>query len=557
MINDERKTVFYPFCRSSFIIHHSSFIFQEFPMPSTAASRPVVIIVRDGWGKNPFPQWNNANAVYLAKHPVADRLMAEYPSTLIHTSGLEVGLPDGTMGNSEVGHQNIGAGRIVDQDSARITKEIRGGEFFSNPVLNAAIDNVVKKNSALHLFGIVSNGGVHGLLEHLFGVLDLAKRRGLTRVFLHGFTDGRDTPPNAGLAYVRQIEAKMNDLGVGQVASITGRYYAMDRDNRWARVVKAYNAIAKGEGAFFPSASAAIEHYYKNPTEPNMSGDEFVSPSVICDKQGKPLATVKNGDSVIFYNYRGDRPKELTKAFVVDGFDGFERGPKLDLFFVTMTAYEQGLPVHVAYIKPPKKVNILGEYISNLGLKQFRCAETEKYPHVTFFFNDYRDAPFPGEDREIIPSPKDVSTYDQKPEMSAQGVADEVVRRIDTGMYDLVVVNFANTDMVGHTGVLGAAVQAVEFVDARVGQVLDAVKRQNGAAVVLADHGNCEQMIDPETGTPHTSHTTYDVELIVVDDRFKNHALRQGGRLADVAPTVLHMMGLAKPVEMTGESLII
>jgi 2,3-bisphosphoglycerate-independent phosphoglycerate mutase len=523
----------------------------------TVAKRPIVIIVRDGWGKNPYPQWNNANAVYLAKHPVADHLMATYPNTLIHTSGFDVGLPEGTMGNSEVGHQNIGAGRIVDQESVKITKEIRSGQFFQNEQMNAAIDNVLKKNSTLHLFGIVSDAGVHGLLEHLFAVLELAQRRGVNKVFLHAFTDGRDTPPSSGLSYVKQILAKMKEIGVGRIATISGRYYAMDRDNRWPRVEKAYRAIAFGEGEEFPSAEAAVQHYYDHPTEPNMTGDEFVTPSVICNPDGTPLATVKDGDSVIFYNYRGDRPRELTKAFTLDQFDGFDRGPKLNLYFVTMTAYEVGLPVHVAYPKPPKMTSILADYISSLGLKQFRCAETEKFPHVTFFFNDYREAPFPGEDRQIIPSPKDVATYDQKPEMSAQGVADEVVRRIDSGQYDLVVVNFANPDMVGHTGVLAAAIKAVEFVDARVGQVLEAVKRQNGAAIVLADHGNCEQMIDPETGAPHTAHTTYDVELIVVDDRFKGRSLRPDGRLADVAPTALAMMGLPKPPEMTGESLVV
>ncbi len=515
-----------------------------------------MIIVRDGWGKNPYPQWNNANAVYLAKHPVADRLMAEYPNTLIHTSGFDVGLPEGTMGNSEVGHQNIGAGRVVDQESVKITKEIRNGDFFHNAEMNAAFDNAGKKNSTVHIFGIASDAGVHGRLEHLYGVLELAKRRGASKVFVHAFTDGRDTPPSAGLGFVRQIEAKMKEIGVGRIASVSGRFYAMDRDNRWPRVEKAYRAISGGEGAKFPSAEAAIQYYYDHPTEPNMTGDEFVTPSVICNPDGSPLATVKDGDSVIFYNYRGDRPREITRAFVLDHFDGFDRGPKLNLYFVTMTAYEVGLPVHVAYPKPPKMVNILAEYISNLGLKQFRCAETEKFPHVTFFFNDYREPPFPGEDRQIIPSPKDVATYDQKPEMSARGVCDEVVKRVDSGMYDLVVVNFANPDMVGHTGVLAAAVKAVEFVDARVGEVLEAVRRQNGAAIVLADHGNCEQMIDPATGAPHTSHTTYDVELIVVDDRFKGHAMRQGGRLADVAPTALQLMGLAKPAEMTGESLL-
>jgi 2,3-bisphosphoglycerate-independent phosphoglycerate mutase len=543
-------------CRSSFIVPRSSFI-QEFPVPTTVAKRPVVIIVRDGWGKNPYPQWNHANAVYLAKHPVADRLMAEYPSTLIHTSGFDVGLPEGTMGNSEVGHQNIGAGRIVDQESVKITKDVRSGAFSQNHEMVAAVDNVLRTGGNLHLFGIVSDAGVHGQLEHLYGCLTLAKTRGLDRVFLHAFTDGRDTPPHSGINYVKQVEAKMAEIGVGKVATVSGRYFAMDRDNRWARVEKAYRAIAFGEGAKFPSAIQAIQHYYDHPTESNMTGDEFVTPSVITTKDGNPLTTVKSGDSVIFYNYRGDRPREITKAFVADPFDGFDRGPKLDLYFVTMTAYEVGLPVHVAYPKPPKMTAILGDYISGLGLKQFRCAETEKFPHVTFFFNDYREQPFPGEDRQLVPSNKEVSTYDQKPEMSAQGIADEVVNRIDSGIYDLIVVNFANPDMVGHTGNLPAAIKAVEFVDARVGQVLEAVNRQNGAAIVLADHGNCEQMIDPATGAPHTSHTIYDVELIVVDDRFKGHQLRQGGRLADVAPTALQLFGLPKPPEMTGESLII
>jgi 2,3-bisphosphoglycerate-independent phosphoglycerate mutase len=514
--------------------------------------KPLVIIVRDGWGKNPFPQWNVANAVFLAKHPVADRLLAEYPSTLIHTSGFDVGLPEGTMGNSEVGHQNIGAGRIVDQESVAITKQIRNGEFFANPVMNAAVDRAIASGGKLHLFGIVSDAGVHGLLEHLYGCLQLCKRKGLSRVFLHAFTDGRDTPPNSGIEYVRQIEAKMAEIGVGKVATVSGRYWAMDRDNRWTRVEKAYRAIAYGEGPNFASATEAIQHYYDHPTEANMSGDEFITPCTIGEG-----AKVTDGDSVIFYNYRGDRPREITKAFTLSDFTGFDRGKKLDLYFATMTAYEQNLPVQVAYPKPPKMKNILGEYLSAKGLKQFRCAETEKYPHVTFFFNDYRDEPFPGEDRQIVPSDKTVSTYDQKPEMSAMGVCDETVRRIDSGQYDLLVVNFANADMVGHTGVLPAAIKAVETVDGCVGRILEAIKRQNGVALVLADHGNAEQMIDPSTGGPHTAHTTYHVEIIVVDDRFKGRKLRTGGRLADVAPTALAMMGLEKPEEMTGVSLIV
>jgi 2,3-bisphosphoglycerate-independent phosphoglycerate mutase len=518
--------------------------------------RPCVIIVRDGWGKNPYPKWNNANAVYLAKHPVADRIMAEYPTTLIHTSGFDVGLPEGTMGNSEVGHQNIGAGRIVDQESVAITKQIRTGEFYQNAMLNQAVGRAMETKGTLHLFGLVSDAGVHALLEHLYGCLELCRRRGLGRVFLHAFTDGRDTPPNSGIGFIRQIEAKMRELGVGKIATVSGRYWAMDRDNRWPRVEKAYRAIVFGAGPKFTSAEQAVQNYYDHPTEGHMSGDEFVTPSVICDDGKTPRAVVKSGDSIIFYNYRGDRPREITKAFVLPDFNGFDRGPKLDLFYCTMTAYEQGLPVHVAYPKPPKMVNILGQYVSSLGLKQFRCAETEKFPHVTFFFNDYREEPFGGEDRQIIPSPKDVATYDQKPQMSAYGVCDEVVRRIDGGAYDLIVVNFANGDMVGHTGVLAAAIKAVEVVDECVGKILDAVKKRGGTAIVLADHGNCEQMIDAATGGPHTAHTTYDVELIVVDDEFKGRKLLSGGRLADVAPTALQMMGLPQPKEMTGKSLI-
>jgi 2,3-bisphosphoglycerate-independent phosphoglycerate mutase len=516
----------------------------------------MVIVIRDGWGKNPFPKWNEANAIYLARHPVADRLMAEYPSTLIHTSGFDVGLPEGTMGNSEVGHQNIGAGRIVDQESVRITKQIRNGEFYANAALNRAVDAAMARQGAVHLFGIVSDAGVHGLLEHLYGCLELCRRKGAQKVFLHAFTDGRDTSPNSGLGYMRKIEGKMGEIGVGQVASVSGRYWAMDRDNRWDRVEKAYRAIVSGEGAKHRSAAEAIQAYYDHPTEKNMSGDEFVTPSVICDDGKTPRGVVRDGDSIIFYNYRGDRPRELVKAFITADFKGFARAHRPEVHFCTMTAYEASLAVHVAYPKPPKMAHILGEYVSQLGMKQFRCAETEKFPHVTFFFNDYRDEPFAGEDRQIIPSPKDVSTYDQKPEMSAAGVRDETVRRIKSGAYGLVVVNFANCDMVGHTGVLAAAIKAVEFTDECVGQVVGAIQEIGGSALVLADHGNCEQMIDPATGGPHTSHTTYDVEIIAVDERVKGKTLRSGGRLADVAPTALKLMGLQQPKEMTGQSLV-
>ncbi|MBV8781420.1 MAG: 2,3-bisphosphoglycerate-independent phosphoglycerate mutase [Phycisphaerae bacterium] len=511
---------------------------------------PLLLIVRDGWGKNPDPKMNPSNAVVLARHPVADRLLSEFPSTLIHTSGFDVGLPEGTMGNSEVGHQNIGAGRIVDQESVAITKQIRNGVFLSNATLNAAVDRASSNGKNLHLFGIASDAGVHGLLEHLYGCLELCKHKAMNRVFLHAFTDGRDTPPNSGLGFIRQIDAKMRQIGVGAFATVSGRYWAMDRDNRWPRVEKAYRAIAFGDGPQFHSAEQAVQFYYDNPTAPNLSGDEFVTPSIIQGGQ-----SVADGDSVIFYNYRGDRPRELTKAFVLPHFDGFDRGKLLDLYFATMTAYEQDLPVHVAYPKPPKMKNILGQYIADLGLKQFRCAETEKYPHVTFFFNDYRDEPFAGEDRMIVPSDKTVSTYDQKPEMSAYGVRDETLRRINSAQYALLVVNFANADMVGHTGVLEAAVKAVEVVDECVGTLIEAIRKQHGVALVLADHGNAEQMIDPATGSPHTAHTTFDVEIIAVDERLKGKSLRPGGRLADVAPTALAMMGYPKPEEMSGESL--
>ena len=525
------------------------------PQPPKLEKRPVVIIVRDGWGQNPSHEWDRANAVFLAKHPVDDALRASYPYTLIHTSGFDVGLPEGTMGNSEVGHQNIGAGRVVDQESVKITKEIRQGEFFNNNEMLAACDFASKNDGSLNILGIASDAGVHGRLEHLYGCMELAAKRSVGKVYLHLFTDGRDTPPHSGLGFIQQIEEKIKQIDVGRIATVSGRFYAMDRDNRWPRVEKAYAAIVAGQGPAFTSAAEALQHYYDHPTAENLAGDEFVPPSIITGV-GQPPATVRNGDAVIFYNYRGDRPRELTKAFVLPSFDEFNRGPKLDLYFVTMTAYETGLPVHVAYPKPPKMKNTLGAYVSELGLKQFRCAETEKFPHVTFFFNDYREEPFLGEDRAMLQSPKDVSTYDQRPEMAAQGIADEVVQRIDSGQYDLVVVNFANADMVGHTGKLEAATRAVEFVDARVGQILEAVKRQNGAALVLADHGNAEQMIDPGTGAPHTSHTTFDVEVIVVDDRFRGQKLRPGGRLADIAPTALQLMGLTKPAEMSGQSLL-
>ena len=529
--------------------------------------RPVVLVIRDGWGANPYPEWNHANAVFLARKPVDDRLMGAYPHVQIKTCGNDVGLPGGVMGNSEVGHQNIGAGRIVEQELMRITGRIRDGSFFANPVLVEAFEHARRTGGAVHLLGMCSDGRVHSELEHLFGLLELGRRLHFPgdRIFVHAITDGRDTPPDAGLGFVRSVESKCKEMGVNPVATVIGRYYAMDRDNRWERTQAAYEMLVHGKGRAFASAAEAIEHYYSNPSEPSRSGDEFVPASVI-SQGGKPV-TVRHGDTLIFFNYRGDRPRQLTKAFTLDSFGsvdsvqkkavvGFNRGERINVHFVTMTAYEVGLPVRVAYEKPTKMENILGSYIADLGLRQFRTAETEKYAHVTFFFNDYRDDAFPGEERLLIPSPRDVTTYDQKPDMSAYQVTSSLLDRIAAGVDDFILVNYANGDMVGHTGKLAAAIRAVETVDVCVGKVVDAVLSRGGSVVVTADHGNCEQMIDPETGGPHTAHTVYDVEAIVVDDRYRNRWLRTGGRLADLAPTVLELMGLRKPEAMTGKSLI-
>ncbi|MBN1488531.1 MAG: 2,3-bisphosphoglycerate-independent phosphoglycerate mutase [Phycisphaerae bacterium] len=532
--------------------------------------RPVVLVIRDGWGANPDPKWHKANAIELGKTPNTDRLMAEYPHTLIHTSGEHVGLPAGTMGNSEVGHQNIGAGRIVDQEVMRITRAIRDGSFFENPAMCAAADRAKDTGGCVHVMGLLSDIGVHSVLPHLYAVVELCKRRGVPgeHVIVHAFGDGRDSPPDSGIEYIRQVEAKLAEIGAGRVGTVVGRFYAMDRDNRWQRVEKAYRLLTRGEGHRVASAEEAFRRYYDNPTGPSQIGDEFIEPTVVCPDGTEP-AIFRDGDSVVFFNFRGDRPREITKAFVLDEFPfrtvdkdgtekqmGFDRGKKLDLFFCTLTAYETSLPVRVAFEKPPKMKGLLGEYMAELGLKQFRCAETEKFPHVTFFFNDYRDEPFPNEDRQLVASPREVTTYDEKPEMSAYEVTDAVVARIESGKYDLIAMNYANGDMVGHTGSLDAAIRAVEAVDECVGRVVDAVRKAGGALVITADHGNCELMVDPKSGGAHTAHTTYDVELIVVDDRFKGKPLRADGTLADIAPTVLHLMGLEPPAEMTGKSLL-
>jgi 2,3-bisphosphoglycerate-independent phosphoglycerate mutase len=537
--------------------------------------RPVVLIVRDGWGANPHPEWNHANAVHLANTPANDRLMARYPHVLVHTSGNDVGLPDGVMGNSEVGHQNIGAGRIVDQEIMRISRTILNGSFFRNSAIVGAFERASRTGGAVHIMGLCSDGRVHSDLEHLYALLEMSAELRFPgdRVYVHAIMDGRDTPPHSGVKFLSQIEGKCQEVAANPVASVCGRFWAMDRDNRWDRVQAAYNMLTGkppldvDEYPRFKHAQEAVRHYYQNPADNNMQGDEFVTPSIIERDSGKN-GRIKDGDSVIFFNFRGDRPREIVKAFTLDAFPfqggarngdpvtfGFDRGAKLDLDFVTMTAYETGLPVNVAFEKPPGMKNILGAYLSKLGLKQFRCAETEKYAHVTFFFNDYRDEPFSGEDRHLVPSPRHVPTYDLKPEMSALEVTDIVLERIASDRYDVMVVNYANGDMVGHTGSLPAAIRAVEAVDQGVGRIVDAVLARGGAAVITADHGNCEQMIDPVTNGPHTAHTTYDVDLIIVDDEFKAQPLRGGGRLADIAPTLLALLGLERPDEMTGRSL--
>lgn len=524
----------------------------------TTPRKPVLLIIRDGWGKNPDSSQDKFNAVHLARKPCDDRLHVGSPVTLVKASGLDVGLPDGVMGNSEVGHENIGAGRIVDQELVRLNKLFWEKRLAVNAVWRGAVERVKTRGSRLHLMGIVSDAGVHGMLEHLYGILRQAKEDGITQVFIHAFTDGRDTPPTSGLRYVREVDEQCRKIGVGRIATVCGRFWAMDRDNRWERVSKAYLMLTgrKAE-ATATSAEAAVQHYYEHPLSATQNGDEFVPATWVTDADGKPIATIRDGDAVVFYNYRGDRPREITKAFVTDDFTEFDRGAKLDLYFATMTEYESALPVHVISPKPEKLKNILGKVVSDAGIAQFRCAETEKNPHVTFFFNNYRKDPFPGEERACPPSPK-VPTYDMQPEMSAAEVTKAAKAAILSGKYGLIVVNYANPDMVGHTGSLPAAIKAVEATDHGVGELLNALATVGGHAVVCADHGNAEQMWDPVNNAPHTSHTLNLVEVFVVGDGYVagKTKLRSGGRLADIAPTLLQLMGLPKPAEMTGASLV-
>ena len=502
--------------------------------------KPVVLMIMDGFGLNPDAY---GNAIKAAKTPHLTRLFAENPFTKIGASGMDVGLPDGQMGNSEVGHTNIGAGRVVYQELTRITKSIQDGDFFENPALLKAMENAKTPGAALHLAGLLSDGGVHSHNTHLYGLLQMAKRMGVAKVFVHCLMDGRDVPPTSGKGFVEELQTKMQEIGVGRIATVMGRYYAMDRDNRWERVEKAYAAMVYGEGVQNPDPAAAMADSYAADVT-----DEFVVP-VVCDKEGR----IKAGDSVVFFNFRPDRAREITRTLVDPDFTGFARREGFfPLVYVCMTQYDATMPgVEVAF-RPQSLTNTLGEYISKQGMTQLRIAETEKYAHVTFFFNGGVEKEFPGEDRVLINSPK-VATYDLQPEMSAYPVCDAVVERIRSGKYDMVILNFANCDMVGHTGVFDAAVKAVETVDTCAGRVAEAVLERKGTLLITADHGNADKMYEPD-GSPFTAHTTNLVPFCVVGYPC---SLREGGRLADIAPTMLHIMGLPQPDEMDGRSLIL
>ncbi len=510
--------------------------------------RRAALLVLDGWGHREDPRFN---AVRQAQTPRLDALTRAFPATTLGASGLDVGLPPGQMGNSEVGHLNLGAGRVVYQDLTRITLAIEDGSFFANAALGEACDRALAAGGALHLLGLLSDGGVHSHQGHLVALLELARRQGLTRVFVHAFLDGRDTPPSSGAEYVAALERAAATAGVGAIATVSGRFYPMDRDTRWERVEKAFRAIALGEGLPAASAAAAVAEAYASGQT-----DEFVVPRVVLGADGAPLGPMADGDAVIFFNFRSDRARELTRAFTEPGFGEFDvtARPRLSSY-VTFTEYGKDFGLPVAF--PSEGLtHILGEVIAAAGLRQLRIAETEKYAHVTFFFNGGREDLFRGEERILVPSPREVATYDLRPEMSAYGVRDRLVDEIRRAVHDLIVVNFANLDMVGHTGVLGAAVRAVEAVDACVGDVVDALRAAGYAAIVTADHGNAETMWDVAEDQPHTAHTTNRVPCLLVDDARVGATLRAGGILADVAPTLLALLGLPVPPEMTGRSLL-
>ena len=502
--------------------------------------QPLALIILDGFGCR---EETKGNAIAAARTPHLDHLMASCPHTRIGASGMDVGLPDGQMGNSEVGHTNIGAGRIVYQELTRITKSFDEGEALGNPALTAAMENARRPGQALHLMGLLSDGGVHSHIRHLYGLMEMARRFAVERVYLHCFMDGRDVPPTSGIEFIAALQQKIKELGLGQIATVSGRYYAMDRDNRWERVKLAYDAIVNGEGNKDPDPVAVMQKSYDAGVT-----DEFIVPTVVTERAG-----IKAGDSVIFFNFRPDRARELTRTLVDPDFAGFEREKGFfPLTYICMTQYDATMPnVEVAY-RPESLANTLGEYLSRLGKTQLRIAETEKYAHVTFFFNGGVEAPYEGEDRVLIPSPK-VATYDLQPEMSAYAVTDEAVRRIESGRYDVIILNYANCDMVGHTGVFEAAVKAVEAVDTCLGRLLAALEKAGGRAFLTADHGNADQMAD-ENGAPFTAHTTNPVPFVAIG--FGDIKLRSGGRLADIAPTMLQAMGLPQPEEMTGRSLL-
>ena len=507
--------------------------------------KPTVLMILDGYGLN---EKTEGNAVKEGKTPVMDQLMAEYPFVRGNASGMAVGLPDGQMGNSEVGHLNMGAGRIVYQDLTKITKSIQDGDFFENPALLAACENVKKNHSALHMYGLVSDGGVHSHNTHIYGLLELAKRQGIGKVYVHCFLDGRDTPPASGKEYVEELTAKMQEIGVGEVATVMGRYYAMDRDNRWERVEKAYRAMVYGEGEQAASGPEGIQASYDKEIT-----DEFVLPTVII-KDGAPVATIQENDSIIFYNFRPDRAREITRTFCDDGFTGFDRGERIKTTYVCFTEYDVTIENKLVAFVKEEITNTFGEFLAANGKKQARIAETEKYAHVTFFFNGGVEEPNKGEDRILVNSPK-VATYDLKPEMSAYEVCGKLTGAIKSGDYDVIIINFANPDMVGHTGVEAAAIKAIEAVDECVGKAVEAVKEVNGQMFICADHGNAEQLIDEETGEPFTAHTTNPVPFILVNADPAYH-LREGGCLADIAPTLIELMGMEQPKEMTGKSLL-
>ena len=508
--------------------------------------KPVMLMILDGWGKRAS---DKGNAVSLAETPCLDRLLAEYPKTQLQTSGRAVGLPDGVMGNSEVGHLNIGAGRVVHQDLMRIDMAIEDGSFFTNVEINSAIQKAVDNKSALHLMGLVSDGGVHSQLTHLTALLDLANEKGVSRVYVHAILDGRDTPPDSGKGYVTQLQAHIDRIGNGAIATICGRYYAMDRDTRWERTEQAYQLYTQAVGTSETDPVAAVINAYDRG-----QSDEFVKPITITDTQGTPTARVEDGDSIIFFNFRADRARQISRSFTEHNFDGFQRQTRPQLGrYVCMTLYDENFTLPMAF-PPIHMEDILGEVISGQGLSQLRIAETEKYAHVTYFFNGGEEKPFDKEDRCLIPSPRDIPTYDHKPEMSAIAVTDEVLQRIASDQYDLIVLNFANMDMVGHTGVLAAAVDAVQTVDRCVKKITELVLSKNGALLITADHGNAETMIT-QNGSIHTAHTTNPVHFLLVSDQHKQATLRPGV-LGDIAPTILDLMGIDQPELMTGQSLI-